>query len=663
MTETGVTALVGVPQLFYMLHKGIVAEMGRRSVPVRLLLRGLLRLSGALRSRGVNPGRLIFAAVHRRFGGKVRIVASGGARLDPAIARDFLALGFVFTEGYGLTETAPVVAFTPLARVKPGTVGVPVPGVDVRIDRPDGAGVGEVAIRGANVMRGYYRQPEATAEVLRDGWFFSGDLGFLDADGHLTITGRAKEVIVLSSGKNIYPEEVEQVYLQSEYIKEICLIGRAGGRGGAQVEGLLALVLPNVDHFRAKGITSIAETIRWDMENVGKDLPAYKRPTSLRIVKEGFPRTRLGKIQRHLVQERYGKEEAEVRPPVEGDAGADPALDDPVARVVLDYLRRVTEKSVVRLDDSLELDLGLDSLGRVEMLVAMESSFGTKIPDEAVADLFTVREVVEKIRSLEMAPTGPAVPARMRWREILTAPTTPEVESLLASSRSRSTRIISRVSRGLCVAVFHTLYRLRVEGRADVPTRGPLILVANHTSYFDAFIVAAALPPVTARQIFYLGFEWFFRHPVLAWWARGVRVIPVDLDSHLVRALQASARILRDDKVLCIFPEGERSVTGAVRTFRKGTGILVAELGVPVLPVHISGAFEAWPRGRTLPRLHPIRVRFGRPVTAEELLGDAGPRGADDPETVVLRLQERVAALGRPPRQDAGPGGPAPDES
>jgi 1-acyl-sn-glycerol-3-phosphate acyltransferase len=266
-----------------------------------------------------------------------------------------------------------------------------------------------------------------------------------------------------------------------------------------------------------------------------------------------------------------------------------------------------------------------------------------------------VREVVEKIRSLEAAPSGAAVAAPTRWQDILTGPTTPEVESLVASSRSRSNRLIGVASRWLCVAVFQTLFRLRVDGLDEVPAAGPLILVANHTSYFDAFIVAAAVPPATARHVFYLGFEWFFRHPILAWWARGVRVIPVDLDSHLVRALQASARILREGEVLCIFPEGERSATGAVRRFRKGTGILVAELGVPVLPAHISGAFEAWPRGRTLPRLHPIRVRFGKPVTAGELLGPDGPRGADDADTVALRLQERVAALGGAGRE-AGKG-------
>jgi long-chain acyl-CoA synthetase len=648
MAETGVTVLVGVPQLFYMLHKGILEQIDRRPPLVRLLLRALLRLSGTLRARGMNLGRLVFGTVHRRFGGKIRLMVSGGARLDPAIARDFLALGFVFSEGYGLTETAPVVTFNPLDAVKPGTVGIAVPGVQLRIDRPDAAGVGEVAIRGANVMRGYYKQPEATAEVLRDGWFFSGDLGFLDAQGYLTITGRAKEVIVLSSGKNVYPEEVEQVYLQSPYIKEICLVPQTGGRAGAQVEGLLALVLPDLDYFRSQGMTSIAETIRWDMENVAKDLPAYKRPTSLRIVKDPFPRTRLGKIQRHLVQERYRGQAAPEPPRAEAAPEADGmAPRDPVAGAISQYLRRTTERPTVGMDDSLELDLGLDSLSRVEMLVALEAMFGVKLPDEAAAELFTVRDVVEKVRALQAGPVAVGSAAeRVSWHTILTGSTTPEAEAVLESSRSLSARLVSTLSRAICVGVLRTLYRLKVEGREGLPAAGPLLLAANHTSYLDAFVLAAALPAPVARQVFYMGFEWFFRHPLLAWWARGVHVIPVDMDSHLVRGLQASARVLRGGKVLCLFPEGERSASGALRPFRKGVGILVGELRVPVLPAHIQGAFEAWPRGQRLPGVHAIRVRFGRPVSAEELLQGEGLRGADDAETVAQRLRERVAALG-----------------
>ena len=237
MHETGVTALVAVPQLFYLLHKGIFEQIGRRPPLVRALLRLFLRLSGALRPTGINLGRLVFGQVHRRFGGRIRIMASGGARLDPIIARDFLALGFTLTEGYGLTETAPVVAFNPLARIVPGSVGVPLPGVEVRIVTPDAEGVGEIAIRGPNVMQGYYQHALATAEVLRDGWFLSGDLGKLTPDGYLIITGRAKEVIVLSSGKNIYPEEIEEQYLKSAYIKEICLVPQISERAGATWRG------------------------------------------------------------------------------------------------------------------------------------------------------------------------------------------------------------------------------------------------------------------------------------------------------------------------------------------------------------------------------------------------------------------------------------------
>jgi long-chain acyl-CoA synthetase len=650
MHETGVTVLVGVPQLFYLLHKGIFDQIAKRPLLLRLLLGLLLRLSGALRPAGVNLGRLVFGQVHRRFGGRIRIMASGGARLDPLIARDFLALGFTLTEGYGLTETAPVVAFNPLDRVRPGSVGVALPGVEVQIVGADPEGVGEIAIRGPNVMRGYYRHAEATAAVMRDGWFLSGDLGYMTPDGYLVITGRAKEVIVLSSGKNVYPEEVEEQYLKSAYIKEICLVPQVADRAGASVEGLLALVLPDLDAFRAKGLANIAETVRWDMENVGRDLPAYKRPTGLRIVKEGFPRTRLGKIQRHLVQQRFQHEERS-----RGERSADAAIateaelaaqEDEVGRTVLAYLRETAKKPLVRPDDNLELDLGLDSLARVEMLVALETLLGVKIPDDAAAELFTVRETIDRIRALRAGGTGGSAAERRRgWAEIL-AETPEEVAALVEASSRRSATLIAAFSRGVCIVVLRWIYGLRVNGAEHVPRTGPVILVANHCSFFDAFILATALPHPVARQVFYLGFEWFFRHRVLASWARAVRVIPVDMDNYLVRALQASARVLRDGKILCLFPEGERSADGRVRPFRKGAGILVRELRVPVLPAHIVGAFEAWPRGQRWPRVHRLRVRFGPVVFPADLLEGDGPRGADDAETAVLRLRERVVALG-----------------
>ena len=649
MRETGVTLLVGVPQLFYMLHKGIFDQIEKRPLPVRILLWRAMRLAGLLRPRGINFGRIVFSAVHKKFGGHVRILVSGGARLDPNITWDFLNLGFTLTEGYGLTETAPVVTFNPLDRVRPGSVGKPVSNVEVRIQEPDASGVGEIVIRGPNVMRGYYEHPEATAEVIRDGWFHSGDLGYLDADGYLTITGRAKEIIVLSSGKNIYPEEVEEQYLKSPYIKEMCLIPQVADRSGAAAVGLLALVLPDLDYFRAQGMTNVFETIRWDMENVGRDLPPYKRPTSLLIVKEGFPRTRLGKIQRHLVQQRALATQQEEGGGADATSvAADAALfEDETGRGVLEYLRGATGKPAVRLDDNLELDLGMDSLARVEMVVHLEGILNIRIPDEEAAECFTVRDVIEHLNRLRGKAEGSAPAPRQRtWREILSESPPADVQAMVEASDRASAAITATLSRGLCAVVFRTLYRMRVDGREHIPRGGPLILVSNHCSFFDAFILAAALPRQAFRHLFFMGFEWFFRHPILAWWGRAVRVIPVDMDALLLRALQASALVLRLGKILCIFPEGERSVDGKVRRFYKGAGILARELGVPVLPTYIAGSFEAWPRGQSLPRLHRLHVRFGPVVSADELLSGDGPKGADDAETVVLRLRERVAALG-----------------
>jgi long-chain acyl-CoA synthetase len=179
-----------------------------------------------------------------------------------------------------------------------------------------------------------------------------------------------------------------------------------------------------------------------------------------------------------------------------------------------------------------------------------------------------------------------------------------------------------------------------------VPVSGPLVLIANHTSYFDAFILLAAVPRRTIANLFALSLEQFFRGRLLSWWGRQIHIIPTDMDSHLMRALQTSAHVLRSGKILIVFPEGERSATGAVRPFRKGTGILVRELHVPVLPAYIDGAYAAWPRGQTWPGLSRLRVRFGKVIQPEELLHGDGPRGADEAETVVLRLRERVIALG-----------------
>jgi len=654
MQETGVTILVAVPQLLSLLHRGIFQEVTKKPLPVRLLLNLLLNLAGVTRRyAGINAGRFLFAQVHRRFGGRLGLLTSGGAKVDPAVGQDFYRLGFTLLEGYGLTETSPVVTFTPLTESRFVSVGVPLPGVRVRIMDPAPDGVGEIAIQGPNVMQGYFKDATGTAQSFRDGWFLSGDLGYLNADGHLFITGRRKEVIVLSAGKNIYPEEVESHFLKSPLIKEICLLG-ISEPGGQRTEGLAAVVVPNFEHLKAERITNSEEAIRWEMENVSRNLPAFKRPTQLRIVKDPLPRTRLGKIQRHLVHEMYlsgnalGAEVDEALAPPQGDQEL---LESPVTRKILEYLPVVARKKKgIRLDDNLELDLGLDSLKRIELTVALEELFGIDLPAEAGSELFTVRDVVMKVQAysveLPEATKKEQEARRPAWSEILAGEPPEHVRSEIAESNKAWAVAVSFLSYHLLRLVFRVLCRLKVHGLSHVPDRGPYLITPNHDSFVDAFALGAALPFRLVRHLHFLGFQQFFQNPITAMFGKAYRVIRVDADSYLFQALRAAAYVLRKGELLCIFPEGARSIDGQIKPFKKGVSILAKELNLPLLPVRILGSFEIWPRGKRFPRPHPMTIIFGPPVTVEELLGEGPiPPGADVYEIISARLRDRVTAL------------------
>lgn len=654
MRETGVTILVGVPQLIALLHRGIFQEIKRLPWPLRSLFDLLLGLAGVARTYlGRNAGRLFFPQIHRRFGNRLRLVASGGAKLDPAVARDLCRIGFSVLEGYGLTETSPVVTFSPQDEPRFETVGVPLPGIQVRIMDANADGVGEIAIQGPNVMHGYFKDPEGTARSFRDGWFLSGDLGYLDAKGHLVITGRLKEVIVLSTGKNIYPEEVEAHYLKSPYIKEICLLGMEES-AGPRTEGLTALVVPNFDHLKAQRIANAEDTIRWEMENLSRGLPAYKRPTRLHVVKDSFPRTRLGKIQRHLIEKMYLHGEVEQADVLEGPPLAQTdvtLLESPVTRTVLATLPLLTrKKGGIRLDDNLELDLGLDSLSRIELVVTLEEQFGIALPAETGSELFTVRDVVLKVQEYlgERDETLPKEREARRppWSEILAGDPPERVRAEIAVCDKSWALALSFLSHCLLRLLFGLFCRLRVHGVAHVPERGPCLIVPNHFSYIDGFAIGAGLPFRIVRHLYFLGFQQFFQNPISAVFGTAYRIIKVDAETYLFQALRAAAHVLKQGELLCIFPEGARSIDGDIKPFKKGAAILAKELNLPLIPTRIIGSFEIWPRGRSYPRPHPLTIIFGPPVTVEQLLArEPIPPGADLYEVIAARLRDCVAAL------------------
>lgn len=282
LRATHPTALIGVPLLFEKMYRRVQENLQANPLGRWLIRLGLV---GLLKHR-----------IRAGFGGKLRIMITGGAPCDADLLRAFSRLGLPMLEGYGLTETAPVLTLNPEHAPKPGTVGTVLPGVELRIFDANTEGIGEIAARGPNVMRGYFHQPEATAAVFRDGWFLTGDLGRVDAEGYVTITGRKKSLIVNREGKNINPEEVEAQVLKSPLIKEALALGyrEPSERVGEHV-GLIvvpskeALAAPDAEH-----------RIRTDLKRVLHAIADYKHPRRIVIRREEFEKTSTAKIKRFL---------------------------------------------------------------------------------------------------------------------------------------------------------------------------------------------------------------------------------------------------------------------------------------------------------------------------------------------------------------------------
>src|SRR3981081_4104747 len=269
----------------------------------------MMRFNYGLRRIGINAGKVLFGKIHATFGSRMRYLVTGGSRFDPAIAKDFYSFGIDVLNAYGLTETTGGAFINPPGDVVFGSVGKPFPGIETKIveAKPleDGSpAAGEIAIRGAIVMKGYWNRPEATAEVLRDGWFYTGDLGYFDSGGNLFITGRRKEVIVLANGKNVYPEEIEAHYLKSPYVKEICVMALEARPGDPTSERLHAVVVPNFELLRERKIVNSKEVIRIDIEALSHKIASTKRLGSYDIWQEDLPRTTTRKLKRFQIEKK-----------------------------------------------------------------------------------------------------------------------------------------------------------------------------------------------------------------------------------------------------------------------------------------------------------------------------------------------------------------------
>jgi long-chain acyl-CoA synthetase len=620
----GATGVVGVPRLYAALLDAIEARVQARGRVATAFFHAALRLSiWTRRWLGFDLGRILFRPLRARLGRRLRLLVSGGARIEPDLAWRLAGLGFELRSGYGLAETASTFTGNLPGRERLGSEGRPFQGGELRILRPDETGHGEIELRGPSVFSGYRDNEAANREAFTaDGWFRTGDLGRLDADGFLHVVGRLKEQIVLGGGKKVDAERLETHYGRSRFIREVAVLERAGA--------LVGLVIPDLEAVRAAGLTRVEDAVRVALREEAVELAPWERLAGFAIVAVPLPRTRLGKYRRFLLPAIY---EAALTGRPRAPAPLSPAdealLATPRARAAWDFLRERYPGRASDLDASLALDLGLDSLEWMSLSIEIERRFSVSLPEDALTRFDRARDLVRALAE----PRGEGV-AFDRAAEIERWLGPP---SVFGSAVARSIL-------GANQALMQVFFGLRVAGLEHLPDAGPFVIAANHRSDLDPLVVAAALSTrLRARTRWGGEVSRLFRSSLSRWLCRQLRIFPVD-ERQPARTLALARAVLDRGEGLVWFPEAWRSPDGELQRFLPGIGRILEDRTLPVLPARLFGTFEAMPRAQRWPRLVRLRLRFGKPLQPAEL--ERMGEGPDAASRIADALQRRVADLG-----------------
>ncbi len=571
-----ITLVIGVPRFYNSLHKGIMDKINSKGI-TKLIFK-IVSLIGTQKI-----SKKVFGKVHEKFGGHVEHLIVGGAKLDETVGKDFTTLGFNIAEGYGMTETAPMISFPRIGEIKIGTTGKPVPTLDVRIKD------GEIIAKGRNVMQGYYNKPEETSEVIKDGWLHTGDLGKFSKEGFLMITGRKKEIIVLSNGKNINPALIEsKITEMSEMISEIGVFFNN--------DRLQAVIFPDFKKIGQLGINNIEESLRWDVIDMyNQKVSPYKRISNFFITKEELPKTRLGKLKR------FELDKFEFKKSKKQTNNKHPEFAE--YQTIKVYLEEQT-KNEISPDDHFEIDLGLDSLDKISFQAFISSTFGIEMKDDLLINNPTVIKLSNYIREKKKKFKVEAV----KWGEIF------HEKMDFRVPKSWITQNIFKNSTKLFLKSY---FKLKGKGMNNLP-EGPVILAPNHQSFFDSLYVMAFLKNKFMKRTYFYAKEKHVKQKWLKFIAGRHNIIIMDINKDLKLSLKKMAEILRKGKNIIIFPEGTRSKDGSLGSFKKSFAILAKELNIPIIPIAINGAYKALPRGKVFPKpFKRINVNFLEPVYPE----------------------------------------------
>lgn len=582
LKEGKVSIIIGVPRLYQTLYGAM-----KKKIDSNAITRFLFWMCSKVGSRTLS--RTIFKSVRTKMGGHIDYLVSGGAALNKEISNGLKTLGLDVLEGYGMTETAPIIAFTRPDDIVPGSVGEPMPSVQTKILE-----TGELCAKGPNVMKGYYNRPEETAAILdSEGWIHTGDLARYDEKGRLYITGRTKEIIVLSNGKNVNPSDIEYKLEKFDTIVKECAVTQDG-------DMLRAIIVPQTEWLTGKNDEEAEEALKREvLEPYNKTVAQYKKIMSVFLYKGELPRTKLDKIQRFKLKDILdaGSHKATTKQDI-----AEPTFEE--YKILKEYI--ATEKKCdVHPTDHIETDLAFDSLDRVGMQSFIEQTFGMELKADSMASFKNVTEIAEHIAKMK---TRQEV-EKVDWKKLF-------LEQSHSGIKLPNFWVTGNAFVGTLKFFYHTYLRLEVKGLENLPKEGPFIIAPNHQSYMDGVLAVSDLPNSILHNTYFYVKEDHVNNGMLKFLASHHNIILMER-MNLKNSILKMGEVLKMGKNLVIFPEGTRTRNGKTGQFKKTFAILSKELDIPIVPVAITGAYEAMPKGSKFPLAKKVKLEYLPAVKAD----------------------------------------------
>ncbi|MCP3685640.1 MAG: AMP-binding protein [bacterium] len=573
MREENVSAIVGVPILLRTFKDKIEAEIEKRGKSKRFA--NTVKLA---RKLPFSARRRIFRKIINQLSKNLKFFVVGGAPLDKSTEEFWNSLGILVLQGYGLTETSPIISCNTFKHHKEGSVGRVLPYQEVNIAKD-----GEIICKGSNVTPGYYQNKQATDAAIINSWFHTGDLGEFDEDNFLIIKGRKKNMILTSSGLNVYPEDIENVINRLHNVKDSCVMGIQDKKDII----ITAVVLPENNAINKSKI----------LNDANSQLPSHQQVQRLIIwSKKDFPRTPSFKIKRKELEKALEKKTEEKE-----------TTSNKLYRILSDLSN--TNISRIKPQSVLSTDLAIDSLHRVELLASIEDEYDLELEEDKITSKTTVLDVENLIKKGS------------------------SIKNLMNITRLNTSKWVLPLRYVLQIKAFAFLrffYPLKVRGKENLKNiKGPVIFALNHTSHIDTPTLLRALPPklryrlaVAAAQDYFFetkeGENRLFKKIKVFMLKLVLNTYPFSRDKNIRNSLKLTGKLLDKGFSIAIYPEGTRTVSGKMGNFKVGLGLIASSMDVPVVPVKTEGLFNILPKGKRFPKSGKASLSFGKPLTIDK---------------------------------------------